>query len=171
MGRAFIALGSNIEPEKNIEEALRLLSKEIRITGLSTVYRTEPVGMPGRAWFLNCVVEAATSLGAKELKFSVLRRIEDALGRVRGKGAAPERTIDLDLILYGDFTIVEEGLVLPDPEITSRPFLAIPLFELDPVLVLPGSRMSLCEVAASMRPGPMEPLKGYTEKLKKTLGL
>lgn len=171
MARAYLGIGSNIDPAKNVKEALRLISGRLRLTGLSTVFRTEPVNGPGQAWFYNCVCEVETDLPAQELKFTVLRNIEDTLGRVRNADKNSERTMDIDLLLYDGLVSGEYGLTLPDPEIQSRPFLSIPLFELAPDLVLPGTTVSVRDLALRPSAVLMEPLDNYTRLLRRELGV
>lgn len=168
METAYIGAGSNIEPEKNLLEALRLLVPE-GLKRVSTVYRTEPVGAPGQPSFYNCVAEVLTVRLPEELKYAVLRQVEEALGRRRDKeNKYSPRQIDLDLILYGGLEFSSDGLILPDPDIYTRPFLAIPLFELAPGLVLPGGR-GLKELAASLDAKGMEELGAYTARIRKEL--
>jgi 2-amino-4-hydroxy-6-hydroxymethyldihydropteridine diphosphokinase len=140
---AYISVGSNIDPERNVLEALRMLAQRVQVTGVSTFYRTPAVGPDGRDrpdWpeFLNAVIEAHTELTARELKFGVLRPIEEALGRRRTGDPYGPRPIDLDLILLGRQVIDEPGLRLPSSDL-RRPFVALPLLELCPDMVLPGS--------------------------------
>jgi 2-amino-4-hydroxy-6-hydroxymethyldihydropteridine diphosphokinase len=132
MARAFIGVGSNIEPRYNVRAALRLLEDRVRVVGVSTFYRTEPIGRPHDPAFVNGVVAIETPLVARELKSNVLRTIERELGRRRGSDVNAPRTIDLDLLLY-------DGAPL-DPEIEERAFIAWPLVELDPALALPDGR-------------------------------
>jgi 2-amino-4-hydroxy-6-hydroxymethyldihydropteridine diphosphokinase len=99
------------------------------------------------------------------LKHTVLRRIEDGMGRVRGGDRFSPRTIDLDLILYDDVVMKTGELVLPDPEIRSRPFLAGPLFELAPNLIMPDSKEPISVIASHMRDCGMKPLVVYTNRL------
>lgn len=169
MTQAFVAVGSNIDPEKNVLEALRLLARSCRVTGVSTVYRTEPDGRPQDPPYYNCVVRVETVLSPVEFKLSVLRPIEDSLGRVRTPDRSENRTIDLDLILFGSATVSSPALTIPDPEIPARPYLIIPLSELAPGLVIPGKGWNIEELAASMEALPMERLTGYTELLKSTV--
>ncbi len=166
MTQAFVAVGSNIDPESNVLEALCLLAGFCGVTGISTVYRTEAVGRPGRPPYYNCVVRVDTELPPVEFKNSVLRRIEDELGRVRSGDRFDDRTIDLDLILFGSATISLPSLTIPDPEILQRPYLALPLSELAPGLTIPGSGKSVSELAASMSRSGMEPLTDYTELIR-----
>lgn len=165
MAQAFVSVGSNIEPEKNVSRAIGLLVKQVKITGLSTVYFTEPVGRPEQQPYYNCVIAIDTTLAPLELKRTVLRRIEDELGRVRSEDKFAPRTIDLDLILYGDIVMKTEDIVLPDPEIRNRPFLAGPLFELAPNLIMPDSKEPIAKIAARMRSSGMQPLVAYTNRL------
>ncbi|HEU4403319.1 MAG TPA: 2-amino-4-hydroxy-6-hydroxymethyldihydropteridine diphosphokinase [Candidatus Polarisedimenticolia bacterium] len=167
MARAFISIGSNIDPETNVRSAILRLALATRVTAISTVYRTEPVGPPGRQWFFNCVVEIQTDLAPWDLKFRLLRRIEGELGRTRGSDKFAARTVDLDLILYDELVTTTTDLALPDPDIPQRPFLAIPLHELAPGLILPGSGLRIQEAAASLSPNTMTPLSAFTERLRK----
>ena len=169
MGRAFISIGSNIDPEENMKRAVLMLRDAVRITAISMVYRTDPVGPAGQPLFCNCVLESETDLLPHELKFRLLRGIESRLGRVRGNDKYAPRTIDLDLVLYDDLVLTAEGLTLPDPDIPVRPFLAIPIHELAPGLVLPGSGLSIGEAASKLPQTGMTPLKNYTEQLRKEI--
>lgn len=167
MVRAFIAVGSNINPEENVKEALRRVSIRERIRGISTVYLTEAVNRPKQPPYYNCVVEIQTQSPPGELR-DVLRDIEANLGRVRSEDKYAARTIDLDLILYGDATIESEDLRLPDPEILKRPFLAIPLQELAPDLVLPGSGTSIAQIVSTLPVKNMKSLEKYTRLLRES---
>jgi 2-amino-4-hydroxy-6-hydroxymethyldihydropteridine diphosphokinase len=103
MARAFIGIGSNIDPERNIARSLRLLRQKARVIGVSTVYLTGPEG--GRREqpsYFNCVVAIETDLPPSELKQEVLSWIEQQLGRKRSGDRFSSRTCDLDLLLYGD---------------------------------------------------------------------
>jgi 2-amino-4-hydroxy-6-hydroxymethyldihydropteridine diphosphokinase len=169
MARAFISIGSNIDPEKNVRGALLRLGSAAQVKAVSTVYRTEPVGPPGQPPVYNCVAEIETDLAPRDLKFRLLRRIEAELGRTRGSDKFAARTIDLDLILYDDLVMTEEALTLPDPDIPRRPFLAIPLHELAPGLVLPGSGLRISDTVVALPRTVMLPLENYTERIRKEL--
>lgn len=169
MARAFISIGSNIDPEINVRDALLRIGASARITAISSVYRTEPVGPPGQPPFYNCVAELETELTPRDLKFRLLRRIESELGRVRGADKFAPRTIDLDLILYDELVMTDGDLTLPDPDILARPFLAVPLHELAPGLVLPGSGARISEKVPAMPRTGMKPLVNYTERIRKDL--
>ena len=169
MTRAFVSVGSNIDPASNTEQALRLLGRETRITNVSTVYQTEAEGRPEQPRYYNCVAEIDTALPPRDLKFHVLRKIEEKLGRKRGGDKFAARTIDLDLILYDGLVLAAESLTLPDPDITRRPFLAVPLEELAPGLVMPGTGVPIGKIAGSLSRDAMQPLEGYTKHLRKEI--
>lgn len=169
MARAFVSVGSNIDPETNVRAALLRLSKETDLRAISTIYLTEPLGRQGQPPFYNCVIEIETSLPPAELRFGVLRNIEDGLGRRRSDDKFAPRTIDLDLILYDDLVMTTPELTLPDPEILERPFLAIALSEITPGLVLPGSHTGIGEAAAKLSRIGMQPLRTYTDRIRKEI--
>jgi 2-amino-4-hydroxy-6-hydroxymethyldihydropteridine diphosphokinase len=167
--RVFVGVGSNIDAEANVRRALRLLAREVRVRAVSTFFRTPAIGEAGAPPFLDGVVEVSTALPPRALKLDVLRRIEAQLGRRRGAERNAPRTIDLDLLLYGDR--VERGgdLVLPDSDIATRPFLALALLELAPALVLPDSGRALRDVVAGFVDARMAPLGAFSEGLRKEL--
>ncbi|WKZ33044.1 MAG: 2-amino-4-hydroxy-6-hydroxymethyldihydropteridine diphosphokinase [Thermodesulfobacteriota bacterium] len=168
MPSAFVGIGSNMEPEENLKKALRLLSGE-GLFALSTVYRTEPLNRPGQPRFLNCVAGLKTERPPLELK-AALKDIEASLGRVRTGDRYAPRPIDLDLVSYCDTRLEEGGLVLPDPEIETRPFIAIPLLEIAPDALTPSG--TPLEKIVNGLPGiHMEPLTELTERLRSDLSL
>ncbi len=188
MERVFVGVGSNLDPEKSVLGALKLLGREVRVVAISTFYRTEPIGRLDTPEYVNGVVEIETAIAPGELKHTVLRRVEERLGRIRNDDKYSPRTIDLDLLLYGDALIEEEGLVLPDTDITVRPFILIPLYELCPGLVLPDSGVKIANLVKVMleqrsaengvaqqssRPAilKMEALEVFTDTIRVELGI
>jgi 2-amino-4-hydroxy-6-hydroxymethyldihydropteridine diphosphokinase len=141
MTRSFVGLGANLEdPRTQIEQALELLAAEdgVELVAVSSLRETDPVGYEDQPRFLNGAAELRSSLSASELLERLLA-IERRLGRVRGEGPRfGPRTIDLDLLLYGDERIVEPGLEIPHPRLHERRFALEPLAELDPELEIPG---------------------------------
>jgi len=141
MARAFVGLGSNLgDPEELIASALELLAAEegIEVLAVSSLRETDPVGFEDQPRFLNGAAELATELAPRELLERLLA-IERRLGRIRGEGPRfGPRTIDLDLLLYGEETVQEPGLTLPHPRLHERRFVLEPLAELDPALEVPG---------------------------------
>lgn len=139
MVTAYVGLGSNLGDRAFfIREALRFLNEVpgVKVTRVAPVYHTAPVGFTDQNWFLNTVAEVETSLPPQDL-LAALLAIEKRLGRVRGRRWGP-RTIDLDLLLYGDERIATPELTVPHPRLTGRAFAVVPLADLAPGLVLPG---------------------------------
>jgi 2-amino-4-hydroxy-6-hydroxymethyldihydropteridine diphosphokinase len=167
--RAFIGVGSNIAPEDNIREALRRLGQSTRLLSISTFYREPAIDRPEEPDFYNGVVAIETDLPAATLKWQVLRPIETALGRQRSGDRYAARTIDLDLLLYGDSVVSGSDLTLPDPDILTRPFIAIPLYEIAPDLVLPDERVPIRQVAERFAAQSIRPMHDYTRRLRNEL--
>jgi 2-amino-4-hydroxy-6-hydroxymethyldihydropteridine diphosphokinase len=139
--RAFVGLGANVgDPPRAIREALSCLAREdgIRVSKVSGLRETDPVGYEDQPRFLNGAAELETTLAARRLLERLLA-IERRLGRIRAEGPRfGPRTIDLDLLLYGDEQIDEPGLQIPHPRLHERRFALEPLAELDPELEIPG---------------------------------
>jgi 2-amino-4-hydroxy-6-hydroxymethyldihydropteridine diphosphokinase len=140
MVRAFVGLGSNLgDRESTLRAAVGRLRglKDTEVRAVSQFRNTEPVGYLDQPRFLNGVVELETDLMAREL-LDALLELERSLGRDRSKGPPQgPRTLDLDLLLYGDQAIEEAGLTVPHPRLHERFFVLEPLVELDPALQVP----------------------------------
>ena len=137
MTRTYLGLGSNLPDRlRNLRSAVDLIAKlpTTRVLRQSHVYEAEPVGDCGGD-FLNSVVEIGTELGPRQL-LQQLQEIERQLGR-REPRAAP-RTIDIDLLLFGDFTHTERGLVIPHPRMLQRRFVLRPLCDVAPDVMIKG---------------------------------
>jgi dihydroneopterin aldolase/2-amino-4-hydroxy-6-hydroxymethyldihydropteridine diphosphokinase len=169
MARAFIGVGSNIAPEESIREALRRLAQSVRLVSISTFYKEPAIGRPEDPDFYNGVVAIDTDLPPAKLKWAVLRPIEAALGRSRSTDKYAPRTIDLDLLLYGNSVISSDELTLPDPDILTRAFIAVPLYEIAPTLVLPGSGVPIREIAERFATERMQPMHEYSSTLSRAL--
>jgi 2-amino-4-hydroxy-6-hydroxymethyldihydropteridine diphosphokinase len=141
--RAYVGLGANLgEREQTLRRAIDLLAAEpeIEVVAVSSFRETEPVGYLDQPAFLNGACAVQTELGPRELLERLLA-VERELGRERGAGPRwGPRTIDLDLLLYGDATVDEPGLTVPHPRLTERSFVLEPLLELDSGLHLPDGR-------------------------------
>jgi dihydroneopterin aldolase/2-amino-4-hydroxy-6-hydroxymethyldihydropteridine diphosphokinase len=148
--RAFISLGSNIEPEQNLREAVARLSSRCRLLAVSRVYETAPVGKTDQPNFLNAAAELETELEAAQLKEQVLKQIEQELGRVRTQNRNAPRTIDLDISLFNDQVLRVGRRHIPDPEILERAYLAWPLADLAPDYRHPETGQTLLEIAQSL---------------------
>ncbi|MFP4057025.1 MAG: 2-amino-4-hydroxy-6-hydroxymethyldihydropteridine diphosphokinase [Candidatus Brocadiia bacterium] len=166
---AYLAVGSNVEPEANIPRALELLGRRVRLVATSTFYRTAPLERPRQPPFANGAWHIRTELGARELKFRLLRRVEARLGRVRTGDRFAPRPIDLDLALYGEAVIEEPDLRVPDPHIRRRAFLAVPLLELAPDIVLPDTGERLAELPAAASRDDLVPHEELTATLRRRL--
>jgi 2-amino-4-hydroxy-6-hydroxymethyldihydropteridine diphosphokinase len=137
---SYVGLGSNLgDREEYLRRALELLRAEpdIDVTVVSTVRETDPLGIVDQPRFLNAVARVETDLGPRRLLDRLLAT-ERALGRRRDGPRFGPRTIDLDLLLYGDEEIDEPGLTVPHPRLAERLFVVEPLHELNPSLVVPG---------------------------------
>ncbi|MBR2523403.1 MAG: 2-amino-4-hydroxy-6-hydroxymethyldihydropteridine diphosphokinase [Clostridiales bacterium] len=129
--RVLLSIGSNIGDRKaNIEESIRRLNglADLRVTGISHMYETEPVGYEDQDSFYNVCVLCETGLSPMEL-LEEIHRIENALHRKRLIRWGP-RTIDIDIILYGDETVDTEELQIPHPRYRQRAFVLIPMKDL-----------------------------------------
>jgi 2-amino-4-hydroxy-6-hydroxymethyldihydropteridine diphosphokinase len=138
--RAYVGLGANLgDRERTLLGAIADLDAEegIDVVAVSTLQETEPVGVGEQPLFLNGAAALDTTLAATELLDRLLA-IEERFGRVRVSGEHGPRTLDLDLLLYGDAEIDAPGLVVPHPRLHERRFVLEPLVELDPRLVVPG---------------------------------
>jgi 2-amino-4-hydroxy-6-hydroxymethyldihydropteridine diphosphokinase len=137
---SYIGLGSNLgDREAFLRRALELLraDPDIDVIEVSKVRETDPVGLVDQPRFLNAVAKVETDLPPGELLDRMLTA-ERELGRRRDGPRFGPRTIDLDLLLYGDDEIHEPGLIVPHPRLAERRFVLEPLHELDPGLVVPG---------------------------------
>jgi 2-amino-4-hydroxy-6-hydroxymethyldihydropteridine diphosphokinase len=148
--RAFVALGSNIQPERYLPQAVARLAARTRLLAVSRVYESRPVGRTDQPAFLNAAVLVETGLGAAAFKAQVLAEIERELGRVRTADKNAPRTIDLDLALWNDEVLEVGGRRIPDPEIVRRPFVARPLADLAPHYRHPEEDRSLLEIARGL---------------------
>jgi 2-amino-4-hydroxy-6-hydroxymethyldihydropteridine diphosphokinase len=129
---AFLGLGSNLGDRlENLQAAADALGREpgLRVVASSRVWETAPVGGPLQPDYLNAVLRVETDGTAREL-LEAARRVESTLGRVRAErwGA---RTIDVDVLLYGQERIEEPDLIVPHPRMIRRAFVVVPLLELD----------------------------------------
>ena len=154
----YIGLGSNLKgPKEQIEKALKALSeaKEITLLSVSSFYQSKPLlDMPGPN-YLNAVCKIETKLNALDL-LNFCQEIEDNQHRVRGVKWS-SRTIDLDILLYGEQVLSTQRLTIPHPEMINRAFVLLPLFEIEPGLKLPllGSLKGLLD---RIKPSDVEKL-------------
>ena len=152
MKTIYLGLGSNIgDRQANLEAALAgLPAIGVRVTRASPVYETEPVDFTDQRWFLNLVVEAETELFPLQL-LARLQRIERDLGRVRTVAKGP-RTLDIDILLYGQAVIQRPDLEIPHPRMAERRFVLAPLADLAPDLRHPVTRKTVRELLEAAPP-------------------
>lgn len=144
---AYIGLGSNLgDREANLRRALELTASlpGTKVLRVSSIYRTQPLGKADQPEFLNMAAEVETGLEPRELMVS-LHDIEKELGRMRGERWGP-RTIDLDILFYGDRVLRGSDLEIPHPRAHQRAFVLVPLAELAPDLADPVSGMTVREM-------------------------
>ncbi|HXZ08816.1 MAG TPA: 2-amino-4-hydroxy-6-hydroxymethyldihydropteridine diphosphokinase [Paraburkholderia sp.] len=150
---AYLGLGANLgDARQTLKDAVVCLAQQhtIAVLAKSSFYRTAPIDAGGDD-YLNCVVKVDTTLPVRHL-LALCHRIEHQFGRERPFRNAP-RTLDLDILLYGDHCIDEPDLIVPHPRLVERAFALVPLVEIDPALVLPrhGRADALLAAVASQR--------------------
>lgn len=136
MTTVYLSLGSNLgDRAENIARAINALAaRGVRIARKSPLYETEPVDVRGEGWFLNCVVEAETSMTPEQFMQTLLI-IERSIGRLRpraSEGPKEPRTIDIDILLFGSSVVDTPGLQIPHPRMAERRFVLVPFSEVAP---------------------------------------
>lgn len=156
--RVYVSAGSNIAPEQNLQLACRELRKRFTEVEVSPVYRTAAVGFAGDP-FLNCVFAFDTQEPARQV-VAHLEQVHALAGRVRGQTAWSARTLDLDLLLYGDAVVPDEPVKVPRDDIRRYAFVLRPLADIAPDLVHPETGESMAELWRRFpgRNEPMEPV-------------
>ncbi|AGC91467.1 2-amino-4-hydroxy-6-hydroxymethyldihydropteridine diphosphokinase [Staphylococcus warneri] len=141
MVKAYLGLGSNIgDRAHQLQQAIRIIDQYqyIDVTSISPIYETEPVGYTDQPQFLNLCIEIETTLNPQELLKRCLET-EEALHRVRKIRWGP-RTLDVDILLYGNEIIEEDNLIIPHPRMTERAFVLIPLNDIASKHIEPRSQ-------------------------------
>ena len=167
---AYVAVGSNIDPARNLPLGLELLMgmPGVRVDEVSPLYESAPLERPSQPRFVNGVWRLETKLSPGPLKRELLREVERMAGRVRGSDPHAAREIDLDLVLYGDsiFASEDEGLRIPDPDL-RRPFVAAPLSDIARDLEIPGWGITAGALSDEAGRGDLTPLPELTEVLRR----
>jgi len=147
---AYIGIGSNIgDRETACLKAIDLLAQAGSVIAVSSLYYTEPVGYKEQEDFINAVAAVATDRSPEEL-LALCHAIEDTLGRTRTMRWGP-RTIDLDILLYGDQVVNKPDLIVPHPSIGSRKFVLVPLAEIAPGMVHPVIQKTASQMLQDLR--------------------
>jgi 2-amino-4-hydroxy-6-hydroxymethyldihydropteridine diphosphokinase len=156
---AYVGIGSNLgDPEAQVRGAIEALASmpQTRFVRASRLFRTAPWGRADQPAFVNAAAEIATALAPRAL-LDALLTIERAHGRHRDGTRWGPRTLDLDVLLYGDGVIDEPGLAIPHPHLAERAFVLVPLADLDPALQVPG-RGRISELLRDVDASGIEPL-------------
>jgi 2-amino-4-hydroxy-6-hydroxymethyldihydropteridine diphosphokinase len=156
--RAHVALGANLgSPAATLRTAFNALAglPDTRLVGRSALYRSAPLGVSGQPDYINAVAALDTHLPAPAL-LAALLAIEASRGRTRDYHHAP-RTLDLDLLLYGDEVVRLPGLTIPHPRMHERAFVLVPLAEVAPAAIIPG-RGPVAELLARVQHQSLERL-------------
>ena len=149
MVTVYIGLGSNLGDRKqNLVQALELLSKHMVVEQVSSIYETEPVGYEEQPLFLNAVCRISTELKPGQL-LRLAKKIEAKLGRMPSFSNAP-RPIDIDILLYDNEVFGSKELTVPHPRLAERAFVLVPLAEIVPDLVHPGSGKAIKKLLADL---------------------
>lgn len=153
----YISIGSNIDPEVHIPKAIRMLHNfaEIEDLCVSSFYVSEAVGPSNQPRYRNGAARLITSLEPDTLRRDILRRIEHDCGRVRKADRYAPRTLDLDIVLFGDRIIATDVMTIPDPAIWEHIFVTIPLLEIAPGLQIPGRNVPLSEMVPTVDPASL----------------
>ena len=128
--KCFILLGSNIQPRENIKRAIHEISNFYDVKKISKIYETKPIVKTNVENYFNAVIEMYSDLSPLDIKFKILRKIEENMGRVRSEDKFKSRVIDLDLIIYGQGIFEDDNFTLPDPEIEKYIHIAKPLSDI-----------------------------------------
>ena len=170
---AYVGVGSNVDPEKNILAALPRIQSAVEVVEASRFYRN-PAFSPDRRKlppFVNGVLEIRTTHCPRDLKYGVLRGVERRVDRRRTGDRIGPRTLDLDLLIYGNLEVDSEELTLPAPDISAHPFWAVPLAELLPELCLPRSSLPMKELVHNLDTRSMVYMESFTKRVRQTLHL
>lgn len=155
---AYIGLGANIgQPHQALEAALKLLADHplVSVTAVSSPFETAPVGPVAQPDFTNMAAHLSTALEPEEL-LRLLLQVEQQLGRIRTTRWGP-RTLDLDLLLYGDKVIEQPGLKVPHPRLHERGFVLAPLFQIAPAVIHPLLRQTVAQLYQQWRASAEDP--------------
>ena len=145
-----IGLGSNVDPERHLPEAVRLLGERAEVIAVSSAWATAAVGPPGQPPFVNAAVLLHADLAPERVKPELLRPVEAALGRVRTADRFAPRAIDLDFVAWEGGEVRGEGLEVPDPDLVRHAHVALPASDVAPGWLHPRTGETLAAIAARL---------------------
>lgn len=161
--KVYLGLGSNLgDRQANLSMSVKLLSDQINVERVSSLYETEPVGYLEQPKFLNAVLRSTTHL-TPEMLLALVKDVEKALGRVSSFVNAP-RPIDIDILFYGTIVISSPQLTIPHPRLEERAFVLVPLAEIAPNLRHPVSRSTASEMVKKVV--GLEGVKKYKQEIE-----
>jgi 2-amino-4-hydroxy-6-hydroxymethyldihydropteridine diphosphokinase len=145
----YLGLGSNLgNRQENLDQALKLLSQRMQVGKVSSIYDTEPVGNTSQPRFLNLVCEVRTRLTPEGL-LTMVKGLESKMGRHSRTGEP--RIIDVDILLYGDTVMKTKELEIPHPRMAERQFVLVPLAEIAPEAIHPGTKKTIREMNTAVK--------------------
>jgi 2-amino-4-hydroxy-6-hydroxymethyldihydropteridine diphosphokinase len=152
-GLIYLSLGSNVgDRENHLRDAIARLQTNRRLVAVSSFYETEPVEVTDQAWFLNCVVALETTESPEQVMAAILH-IEQEMGRQRIQRKGP-RTIDIDILLFGDTILDSPALIIPHPAMHERRFVLQPLVEIAPGARHPMQNKTAQQLLDGLPAGP-----------------
>jgi 2-amino-4-hydroxy-6-hydroxymethyldihydropteridine diphosphokinase len=169
----FVGVGSNVDPEKNILAALPEIESRVQVVAASRFYRN-PALAPDRRErppFVNGVLKIRTGLTPSDLKYGLLRDVERRVQRSRTGDRYGPRTLDLDLLVYGDLEMESDGITLPDPDVWVQPFWVVPIAELAPEMRPPDTTLSMKELVRTLDTRSFVYLESLTAEIRRNLRL
>ena len=166
--RVYLGVGSNLQPRRHVPAALAGLDGIVAVDGVAPCWWSAPLGRPEQPRYLNTVFTGLTPLSPRDLR-DRLRELEARLGRRRSADRYASRTLDLDILLYGDRVIAQGALRIPDPDLRTRAFVARPLAALAPELRLPDTGERVADLAAALPEGELVPAPRITAALQAAL--
>lgn len=167
--RVYLSLGSNVgDRGANLETAIAALGTLGKVIARSSFYETEPVEFTAQPWFLNCALVLETTKMPRQL-LKALLDLERKMGRRRSLHKGP-RTIDIDILLFGNSIVEADGLTIPHPALHQRRFVLEPLAEIAPCVLHPVLKKTVEELRDALPPGQLVRKLGDEKTGQKTAG-